>query len=176
MSNKGAPSFPSSFQSTWMTSARFRLSIHTLRFETATWFPPLPLLVWLMMMSRIKTMFPTTASTLKLFLFVGSTCPYFYKQDPRTFLLYCTRGKRLNADRANVQKLPAGIWKGCSFAFFTPPNRCREAQHPTWRIKRRVFQWSSVVGSRSLHTTGVLLRYFWGCVNALSHLYNFCCQ
>ena len=128
-------------------------------------------------MSRIKTMFPTTASTLKLFLFVGSTCPYFYKQDPRTFLLYCTRGKRLNADRANVQKLPAGIWKGCSFAFFTPPNRCREAQHPTWRIKRRVFQWGAGGWkAEATHTTRSVAHIFVGVeFNVLSHLYDLCC-
>jgi hypothetical protein len=71
--------------------ACFRLRVHTLRVETATWNStiPLPLLatyVRLMIMSRMKSMFSFTARTLRWFLSAGSTAgSYFHRQDRRSF-------------------------------------------------------------------------------------------
>ena len=62
-----------------------------------------------------------------------------------------------------------------------PPNGCRDAEHPTWRIGiREVFQLGSGGWEAEVCTPpGVLLIYFGGLtmvvLNVSSHMYDFYC-
>ena len=93
--------------------ARFRLRVHTLRFETTTWnprsFPGMPVTcVRLTMMSRINSMLFSTAHTPIQCLFAVDMSPYSQKQEHMLFFFFwwgLLHGPQQGPDRMKEKNL-----------------------------------------------------------------------
>jgi len=52
----------------------------------------------------------------------------------------------------------------------------RDTQHPTWKIKQKLFSGDQVVGRKKPAHRQIIDQIFWGVVfNVSSHLFGVCC-